>query len=69
LPALEYGIRFDMTYKNFDVSLFGSGIAGRTGFDVYTTYNNLMRSRENVGPAYSMLGLHKTLTQLCQRLP
>ena len=50
LPALEYGIRFDMTYKNFDVSLFGSGIAGRTGFDVYTTYNNLMRSRENVGP-------------------
>lgn len=50
LPALEYGIRFDMTYKNFDLSLFGSGIAGRTGFDVYTTYNNLMRSRENVGP-------------------
>jgi TonB-linked SusC/RagA family outer membrane protein len=50
LPALEYGARLDMTYKKFDLSLFGSGVGGRTGFDVYTVYNNLMRSRENVGP-------------------
>lgn len=50
LPKLEYGLRIDLTYKNFDLSLFGSGVAGRTGFDVYTVFNNLMRSRENVGP-------------------
>lgn len=50
LPKLEYGLRVDMTYKKLDLALFGSGVAGRTGFDVYTVFNNLMRSRENVGP-------------------
>jgi TonB-dependent starch-binding outer membrane protein SusC len=50
LPKLEYGLRVDLTYKNFDLALFGSGVAGRTGFDVYTLFNNLMKSRENVGP-------------------
>jgi TonB-linked SusC/RagA family outer membrane protein len=50
LPALEYGARIDLTYKKFDLSIFGSGVAGRKGFDVYTLYNNLMHSRENVGP-------------------
>lgn len=50
LPALEYGARIDLSYKNFDLAIFGSGVAGRTGFDVYTLFNNLMKSRENVGP-------------------
>jgi TonB-linked SusC/RagA family outer membrane protein len=50
LPALEYGLRVDLTYKKFDASFFGSGVAGREGFDVYTLFNNLMKSRENVGP-------------------
>ena len=50
LPSLEYGARVDVFYKNFDLSLFGSGVTGRTGFDVYTLFNNLMKSRENVGP-------------------
>ena len=50
LPKLEYGVRIDLSYKDFDLSLFGSGVAGRTGFDVYTIFNNLMKSRENVGP-------------------
>lgn len=50
LPTLEYGLRVDVSYKNFDASIFGSGVAGRTGFDVYTLFNNLMKSRENVGP-------------------
>lgn len=50
LPSLEYGARIDLTYKKFDLSIFGSGVAGRKGFDVYTLYNNLMHSRENVGP-------------------
>ena len=50
LPDLEYGIRIDANYKRFDLSIFGSGVAGREGFDVYTVFNNLMKSRENVGP-------------------
>jgi len=50
LPKLEYGLRIDLNYKRFDLSLFGSGVAGRKGFDVYTVFNQLMHSRENVGP-------------------
>ncbi len=50
LPALEYGARIDLTYKKFDLAVFGSGVAGRKGFDPYTFYNNFMHSRENVGP-------------------
>ncbi len=50
LPKLEYGLRVDLTYKKFDLSVFGSGVAGKNGFDVYSIYNQLMRSRENVGP-------------------
>jgi TonB-linked SusC/RagA family outer membrane protein len=50
LPKLEYGTRIDISYKQFDLSIFGSGVTGRKGFDVYHIYNNLMRSRENVGP-------------------
>lgn len=50
LPAFEYNIRFDGAYKGFDLSIFGSGIAGRSGFDSYTFYNNFIRGRDNVGP-------------------
>ncbi|WP_258104101.1 TonB-dependent receptor [Marinoscillum sp. MHG1-6] len=50
LPDLEYGIRLDINYKNFDFSLFGSGIAGREGFDNYKFLNEFIRGRENVGP-------------------
>lgn len=50
LPALEYGVRVDLSYKSWDASLFGSGVAGKSGFDAYSMFNNLMRSRENVGP-------------------
>ena len=50
LPQLEYGARIDLSYKKFDLSIFGSGVAGRKGFDVYTLFNNLMKSRENAGP-------------------
>ena len=50
LPSLEYGTRINIGYKNFDFSIFGSGIAGRTGFDNYTYINNFIRGRENIGP-------------------
>lgn len=50
LPGLEYGLRVELGYKRFDLSIFGSGIAARTGFDPYTFYNNFIRGRENVGP-------------------
>ncbi len=50
LPALEYGLRIDLSYKNFDFSAFGSGVAGRSGFDVYGIFNNFVAGRENIGP-------------------
>lgn len=50
LPSLEYGLRIDLNYKKFDLSIFGSGVSGRKGFDIYTSFNSLMRSRDNVGP-------------------
>ncbi|MEQ9216850.1 MAG: TonB-dependent receptor [Cyclobacteriaceae bacterium] len=50
LPGLEYGIRVDAYYKNFDFSMFGSGISGRDGFDNYRFLNEFIRGRENVGP-------------------
>ncbi len=50
LPKFNYGVRVDLGYRNFDLSLFGAGVAGRTGFDPYTFYNNFIRGRDNVGP-------------------
>jgi TonB-linked SusC/RagA family outer membrane protein len=50
LPKLEYGLKFEMNYKNFDFSVFGSGVAGRTGFDNYIFLNDFIRGRDNVGP-------------------
>ncbi|RKD90741.1 SusC/RagA family TonB-linked outer membrane protein [Mangrovibacterium diazotrophicum] len=50
LPKLEYSLRVDLNYKNFDLSIFGSGVAGKTGYDPYTFYNDFIRGRDNVGP-------------------
>jgi hypothetical protein len=50
LPKLNYGVRIDLAYKNFDLSLFANGIAGRTSFDTYTFYNDFVRGRDNAGP-------------------
>lgn len=49
LPDLEYGIRIDLNYKNFDFSVFGSGVAGRIGQDPYIFWNNYASGRENSG--------------------
>lgn len=50
LPKLEYGLRINLGYKNFDFSAFGSGVAGRKGVDAYIYYNNFVESRENAAP-------------------
>lgn len=50
LPKLEYGLRVNLGYKNFDFSLFGSGVAGRKGVDAYIYYNNFVEARENAAP-------------------
>nr|MDQ3395629.1 TonB-dependent receptor [Bacteroidota bacterium] len=50
LPSLEYGLSINLGYRNFDLSLFGSGVAGRRGFDNYIFLNEFIRGRENVGP-------------------
>ncbi len=49
LPDLEYGLRVDLAYKNFDFSIFGSGVAGRIGQDPYIFWNNFTQGRENAG--------------------
>ncbi|WP_373057967.1 SusC/RagA family TonB-linked outer membrane protein [Zunongwangia sp. H14] len=50
LPSLEYGIRIDARYKNFDFSVFGSGVAGRIGVDSYINFNNFVPGLDNAGP-------------------
>ena len=50
LPKMEYGVRIDVSYKDFDFSLFGSGVTGRIGVDPYIMYNNFVPGRENAGP-------------------
>lgn len=49
LPDLEYGIRLNVNYKNWDFSAFGSGVAGRIGQDPYIFWNNFVQGRENAG--------------------
>ncbi len=50
LPKLEYGINISLAYKNFDFSVFGSGVAGRIGLDPYIFYNNFASGSNNSGP-------------------
>lgn len=50
LPKFEYGLRIDLAYKNFDLSMFGSGVSGRYSFVDYIFLNNLLNTRENRGP-------------------
>jgi TonB-linked SusC/RagA family outer membrane protein len=47
LPAFEYGVRIDLAYKNFDLSIFGSGIAGRSGADPTATLHNRLTVNQN----------------------
>ncbi|MDO6602840.1 SusC/RagA family TonB-linked outer membrane protein [Arenibacter palladensis] len=49
LPDLEYGISLNINYKNYDFSIFGSGVAGRIGQDQYILWNNFVQGRENAG--------------------
>lgn len=50
LPSLEYGTRIDVGYKNFDLSIFGSGVAGKTGLDPAKTVNSFLAVNQNNGP-------------------
>ncbi|MCG9791363.1 SusC/RagA family TonB-linked outer membrane protein [Flavobacterium algicola] len=50
LPKLEYGINISLAYKDFDFSIFGSGVTGRIGQDPYIYWNNFVQGRENAGP-------------------
>jgi len=50
LPKVEYGIRIELNYKNFDLSIFGSGVAGKKGFDPTKFFNSFVNARNNFGP-------------------
>ena len=51
LPKVEYGIRLNFGYKNFDLTVFGSGVAGKTGFDPLKFFNSFANVRTNFGPS------------------
>jgi TonB-dependent starch-binding outer membrane protein SusC len=50
LPKIEYGLRIELDYKGFDLSIFGSGVAGKTGFDPTKFFNSFVNVRNNFGP-------------------
>ncbi len=50
LPSLEYGLKIDLSYENFDFSLFGSGVAGKTGYDPAKQFNSFLTVNQNNGP-------------------
>lgn len=50
LPSIEYGLRIDLSYKNFDVSFFGSGVAGKKGNDPVKYSNSFATVNQNNGP-------------------
>ena len=50
LPKVEYGLRIGLTYKSFDLSIFGSGVAGKIGFDPTKFFNSFVDARNNFGP-------------------
>ena len=50
LPKVIFGLRLAVDYKNFDVSLFGSGIAGVTNYDPSKQFNTSIAANTNAGP-------------------
>jgi TonB-linked SusC/RagA family outer membrane protein len=50
LPKIEYGVRIELNYKSFDLSIFGSGVAGKTGYDPTKFFNTFASARNNFGP-------------------
>ena len=49
LPAVEYGLRIDLGYKNLDFTMFGSGVAGKTGTDPMKSLNSFAAVGSNNG--------------------
>ncbi|MFC0772389.1 SusC/RagA family TonB-linked outer membrane protein [Terrimonas alba] len=49
LPDLEFGLRIDLGYKNFDLSIFGSGVAGKNGTDPMKSLNSFAAVGSNNG--------------------
>ncbi len=50
LPSIEYGLNINVNYKAFDLSVFGSGVAGKKGYDPAIALNSFIDVRNNYGP-------------------
>ena len=50
LPRLEYGLQLNLGYKNFDLSIFGGGVAGKKGNDPVKGFNSFASVNSNNGP-------------------
>lgn len=49
LPSIEFGLRIDLEWKNFDFSIFGSGVAGKNGSDPMKSLNSFAAVGSNNG--------------------
>ncbi|WP_217493608.1 SusC/RagA family TonB-linked outer membrane protein [Mucilaginibacter sp. PPCGB 2223] len=50
LPGLEYGLNITLNYKQFDLSIFGSGVASKKVFDNSKFFGSFIDVRNNFGP-------------------
>ncbi|HEY4206907.1 MAG TPA: SusC/RagA family TonB-linked outer membrane protein, partial [Puia sp.] len=50
LPKVIFGLRLALEYRSFDLSLFGSGIAGVTNYDPTKAFNTTIAANTNAGP-------------------
>ncbi|HEY4110837.1 TonB-dependent receptor [Puia sp.] len=50
LPKIIFGLRLAVDYKNFDASLFGSGVASVTNYDPAKQFNTTIAPNTNAGP-------------------
>ena len=50
LPKLEYSLQIRVNYKDFDFAIFGSGVAGKIGFDPYLGWSRNVNVGTNFGP-------------------
>ncbi|MBS1661324.1 MAG: TonB-dependent receptor [Bacteroidetes bacterium] len=50
LPKYIYGLRLSVDYKNFDISIFGSGVFSVTNYDPAKGFNTTIAPNTNAGP-------------------
>lgn len=50
LPGIEYGLNLEFGYKNFNLTIFGSGVASKKFYDNVKQFNSFASVIQNAGP-------------------